>query len=108
MEMVMPRATVSTLMVCTIVCTLGCPLPMSPPADTGDVVVGDASSGATLFANNCMVCHGADAMGLIGPNIQGADNSLITDHVLNAHEGHTTFEMSDQDIADLEAFLAGF
>ena len=32
-------------------------------------VEGDPNKGAVLFANNCAVCHGADAQGRIGKNL---------------------------------------
>jgi len=31
----------------------------------------NAADGKTLFQSNCAACHGADATGGVGPNIQG-------------------------------------
>ncbi len=73
--------------------------------DAGSLI-GDADNGGVVFAANCAVCHGDDATGVVAPNIQGEDADDIFDHVISAHEGHTTFDVTDQEIADMEAFLA--
>ena len=89
----------------------GCPMPGAPTDGAGGMVtspVRDASAGSATFAANCAVCHGADATGVVGPNIQGVDEALITDHVINSHEGHTVFDFTEQDIRDIAAFLGGF
>jgi len=69
---------------------------------------GDAENGATLYAANCMVCHGVDATGGIGPNIQGATADEITERVINAQGGHITFPLTEQEILDIEAYLGSF
>jgi len=77
--------------------------------DGGDgMLTGDAENGGTLFAADCAGCHGADASGGFGPNIQGEDADNITLHVIHAHDGHQTFLLSEQEILDIEVFLAGF
>jgi len=74
--------------------------------DTGGTTTGDAANGKTLFETNCMVCHAADASGNIGPNIQGEDFDDIRLHAIDGHEGHTMFDLTDDDLRDIEAHLA--
>lgn len=72
---------------------------------------GDAGAGETLFtANACGACHCADASGgcaLEAPSIQGVSTDLL-DSKLRGNDAHTggKFGLSDQDIADLGAYLA--
>jgi hypothetical protein len=67
---------------------------------------GDADAGAAVFAANCAVCHADDGTGDIGPNIRGEDEEDVWDHI-SGHEGHTTFSaLTEQDAADIAAFLA--
>ena len=73
--------------------------------DNGSGLTGDAIMGETLFSANCAVCHGADASGVIGPNIQGEGADDVAERV-SGQGGHTTFDLSDQDVADIAAFLA--
>lgn len=84
--------------------------PPPPPPPPGDLT-GDAASGEEIFASNgCAACHCADAAGgcalsapsLIGSSADTLDNWLRGDA---AHPGGK-FPLSDQDIVDLEAFLA--
>lgn len=97
-----------------ILLVVGCSGTVAPDSGNGDMtgdmtgdITGDAVAGATLFSDNCMVCHGDGAAGgSIGPDIRGADAAGITDHANDAHEGHTTFGLSEQDVADIEAYLA--
>lgn len=37
-----------------------------------------ALSGQTLFADNCLSCHGERGAGAFGPNIQGSSVELVT------------------------------
>jgi len=70
---------------------------------------GDATNGASLFSTNCQGCHGADAMGGFGPNIQGEDQAGIIARVRDGQGGHMMYDsLTDQDILDLEAYLASF
>jgi hypothetical protein len=69
---------------------------------------GDAANGATVYANTCLVCHGEDgAGGAIGPDIQGTAAAQI-EAAVSGDGGHTPYDVSDQDILDLEAYLGGF
>jgi len=95
-----------------ITCVLRC-----VPEDVDVKPVGDAVSGAKLFAsgdgNNpgCQSCHCPDAGGgcrLSAPNIQGKSYDLIHARTRDLNVTHPggKFNFSDQDIADIEAYLA--
>jgi cytochrome c553 len=60
-------------------------------------------------ANNCAGCHCADASGgcaLSAPPIIGVTAEML-DSVLRGDQAHPTkVELSDQDLADLQAYLA--
>jgi len=96
--------------------------PTTPPADeqpaggTGgggsfDGLTGDAANGQTLFtANNCASCHCADASGgcaLSAPSLVGVVVTDVDDHLRGqaSHPGGK-FQLTDQEIVDLTAFLA--
>lgn len=72
---------------------------------------GDAAGGETLFSgNNCSACHCADASGgcaLDAPSLQGVSGGVL-DAMLRGDDPHPggKFDLSDQDIADLAAFLS--
>jgi cytochrome c oxidase cbb3-type subunit III len=88
------------------------------PSYTGEGITGDSGRGQKLFLMNCFACHGPGA--LVG-TITSADYlSLVTDQMLRSsiivgrpdlgmpdyrflNRGHA---LSDQDIADLVAFLS--
>lgn len=75
-------------------------------------LTGDEGDGATVFADNCAVCHGADGSGGSGPNIQGEDElEEVIGVVLSGEEEMPSFDgdLSDQEIADVAAYVtAGF
>lgn len=88
----------------------------TPPATDGPLE-GDAIRGAQLFAEGdgvgpaCQSCHCPDASGgcrLNAPNIQGRSFILIDARIRNPEVSHPggKFSFTDQDIADIEAFLA--
>lgn len=69
---------------------------------------GDAQAGQTFFtANGCAGCHGADASGGVGPNIQGeyAEDILQT---LTGGSHPITIDITPEEAADLAAYLATF
>jgi cytochrome c oxidase subunit 2 len=80
--------------------------------DTG--LVGDVTAGETIWtANNCASCHGADGKsGSAGENIvNSATNEVseFTDTVANGKDNGAmpAFpDLSDQDLADLAAYVA--
>ncbi len=77
--------------------------------DDGDDGTDDdpVTRGETLVADNCSVCHGADGASGFAPNIQGVTEDLIAQQTGGAG-GHTAFELSEQDRADIAAYLASF
>ena len=73
-------------------------------------LTGDPAAGQTVFtANNCAACHCADASGgcaLSAPPIAGVTAETL-DGVLRGDQAHPTkVELSDQDLGDLQAYLA--
>lgn len=72
---------------------------------------GDASAGATVYADNCASCHAADGTGGTGPDLTAhvghhSDEELVGTIV----DGSGTMpafgaSLDDQDIADVLAFL---
>jgi mono/diheme cytochrome c family protein len=89
----------------------------SLPAYSADIHTGDTGQGRKLFAMNCFMCHGRAE---IGPVTDPAYLSLVSDQMLRTSiiVGRPDFGMpdfrhlklghalTDQDIADLVAFLA--
>jgi len=70
-------------------------------------LVGDAMAGASLFAaNTCSACHGQDGSG--PPNIIGRSSSSLAEHARDGqeHPGGAFPSLTDQDLANLAAFLA--
>lgn len=73
-------------------------------------LTGDAANGATVFAAECESCHGADGTGDSGPDITGeTESEEIAEYVLFGEEDMPAFdgELTDQEIADVVAFVAG-
>ena len=79
-------------------------------SDGSTGLTGDPAVGQTVFtANNCAACHCADASGgcaLSAPPIAGVASDTI-DAMLRGDASHPLkVELSDQDLADLQAYLA--
>ena len=79
-------------------------------SDGSTGLTGDLAAGQTLFTtNNCAACHCADASGgcaLSAPQIAGVASDAI-DARLRGNASHPLkVELSDQDLADLQAYLA--
>lgn len=72
----------------------------------GGGVTGDATSGMSLVADNCAACHGEDGASGFAPNIQGMTAATIME--VTTSDGHPNPELSEQDIADIEAYLGSF
>ncbi|MBM4425376.1 MAG: c-type cytochrome [Chloroflexi bacterium] len=81
---------------------------------------GDPKRGAELYAANCAVCHGADAQGRIGATLSKDFSSIneaafLQETISNGIEGTRMpawseangGPLSDQDIADIAAYVAG-
>lgn len=92
------------------------PLPVTPQAIAG--VTGDAVRGAQLFAENCAVCHGAQAQGRIGVQLQkdwpGIRPDLairqtiangVRGSVMPAWSQANGGPLSEQDINDITLFV---
>jgi len=72
---------------------------------TAIMQVPSADNGTVLFVRHCTPCHGNDASGKIGPNIQGAPASLISFAVtIPIMRGHSI--LSQSDIGDISGYLA--
>lgn len=86
------------------------PLTQEPAAD--GPLVGVASRGAAIFANNCQACHGAGAMGGMGPKLAKnpilKHEDLFWDTILHGRGPMPAWgaALSHQDIADIHAWLA--
>jgi len=84
-----------------------CPTTMVP----GGTLTGVAANGKTLFnANGCVACHCADASGgcaASAPALMGVTTQEVDDHLRGTavHPGGK-FTLTDQEIADIQAFLA--
>jgi mono/diheme cytochrome c family protein len=112
----------------TAIATVGAESPSPSPsgstaASGATTQVGDPNKGATLYAQDCTVCHGASLEGGIGAvlnpieKLPGVSNPLdpayliatITNgrtdggRVMPAKGGHP--ELTDQDVKDLAAFI---
>lgn len=71
-------------------------------------LTGDATAGATIYADNCASCHGADATGGSGPNLVGVvETDEATDIITNGEDAMPAFGdiLSEQDIADVIAYV---
>jgi ubiquinol-cytochrome c reductase cytochrome c subunit len=76
--------------------------------DTIVGLTGDAANGGAVYASNCAGCHGADGNGGTEEGILGEDDVEVVEVVLNGKESMPSFAdtLSDQDIADVLAWLA--
>ena len=73
-----------------------------------DPLVGDPVVGATFYADNgCALCHGENAEGGIGPTLVGEECAELFDVMSGAatHTGGTVADVTEQDAADLAAWL---
>ena len=73
-------------------------------------LTGDPAAGQTVFtANNCTSCHCADASGgcaLSAPPIAGVASDTIDARLRGDASHPLKVALSDQDLADLQAYLA--
>ncbi|NOY27041.1 MAG: cytochrome c [Oligoflexia bacterium] len=84
----------------------------SGPGDTssGAAASGSSASGSSLYAASCANCHGADAMGGVGPAVAGVvDSNRVIDIIINGGATMPGFgaSLSDAEIADILAYLGG-
>lgn len=76
---------------------------------------GDATAGATVYADNCAVCHAASGLGVddggTGPNLTEAAGETSEDaefigYILNGEGDMPSFsDLTDQEIADVLAHI---
>jgi mono/diheme cytochrome c family protein len=96
-------------------------LKIAPPAEAGRVPeliaaarkqLGASDPGERLFAQNCASCHGANAQGLVGPNlktsINAKDRAFVTNQITNGSKNakmpaFTTF--SPTELQDLISYV---
>ncbi|NOT02256.1 MAG: hypothetical protein HOP29_16740 [Phycisphaerales bacterium] len=75
-------------------------------------MTGDVTAGQTLYADNgCTACHCADASGgclLDAPALIGVGEDELFGFLVGTATAHPggKFEFDDQDLLDLEAYLA--
>jgi len=85
------------------------PLTTEPAA--GGPLVGVATRGADIFAHNCQACHGAGAMGGVGPKLAKnpilAHEDLFWETVLRGRGPMPAWGavLTQQEIADIHAWL---
>jgi mono/diheme cytochrome c family protein len=73
-------------------------------------VQGDAHQGQVIFQLNCAGCHGADARGLVGPNLHHVASrksrvGLITQVTSGKTPPMPQFQPNPQEMADLLGYL---
>lgn len=77
--------------------------------DTAGELVGDAAAGAEVYAANCTGCHGASGEGGSGPamadEVPEKSDEELADIIANGGGGMPPFDLAEQDMADLIAFL---
>lgn len=65
-----------------------------------------SNKGRTLYSANCMRCHGANAEGTYGPNIQNKDYDTLVRQVKNGSVKMPKFDsLSEQDIREIHTFI---
>ena len=79
-----------------------------PDSDGGPL--GNPESGTQIFntSHPCSECHDADGSGFIGPDIRDYSRVQIRNILLppTTHSGGEFLDLTEQDFADLEAFLS--
>ena len=71
---------------------------------------GSVEKGSRLFRMNCAGCHGIQAQGLVGPNLQKVSSKNTKAQIINqVVRGDTppmpSFQLEPQSMADLLAYL---
>ncbi len=75
---------------------------------TGDGGADAVAAGAEAFAaGTCPLCHGADAGGGAGPTLAGLDEQAALEARFADGASHNGNTLTDQEIADVAAWLAG-
>ena len=87
-----------TAVIAALALGAGCPT-STTGAGTGTTVTGDATNGQADFASICSRCHASTA-------VPKAGASLITNHMGSVNLAMISVTLTDQQVADLKAFLA--
>lgn len=86
--------------------------------EVADLPEGDLAAGGARYAENCVNCHGRTGRGMASfPSLQGREAAYIADRLLSYRAREMvgansalmfslSDELSDQQIADLAAFIA--
>jgi len=91
---------------------LGTAEPLNQETPIDGPLVGVAQRGAGIFEHNCQACHGAGAMGGMGPKLAGnpilKHEDLFWETVLHGRGPMPAWGsvLSQQDIADVHAWLS--
>ena len=78
-----------------------------PSAPSSSELVGDATSGAAVFASECASCHGENATGGVGPALRGAglDAATVAAVVESGRGVMPAGLVSGQEQADVVAYV---
>lgn len=73
-------------------------------------ISGDPARGKDIFTLNCATCHGLEAAGEVGPDLNGVSErksrvALITQVISGQTPPMPQFQPSEKDMADLLSFL---
>ena len=69
-------------------------------------LTGDEINGEVLYDANCAACHGTSAEGASGPAIYDEDDHDFVEAIQEGEGSMPAFpDLSDQDIADIIAFV---
>jgi len=85
-----------------------CDVAVGTSLDCDGGPLGDMGAGSMIFGMSCGVCHGPDGGGAFGPDIRDRSRVDLWNQLLppTTHTGGVFTSLTDQDFADLEAFLA--
>lgn len=84
--------------------------PHNPYVRSVLALTGDRDRGQAIFAMNCATCHGATAMGNVGPSLQAVSDRKSAVGLIEQVVGGKTppmpqFQPEPQDMADLLRYL---
>ncbi len=85
-----------------------CDIFSRPESDCDGGPLGNVAAGGSRYNTICISCHGPNGMGAFGPNIQDYSRVQIWNMLLppTDHPGGAHPEYTQQDFADLEAYLS--
>ncbi len=85
-----------------------CDISSGASSDCDGGPIGVPQDGAVVWGGLCINCHGVDGSGGLGPDIRDHSRELLWLQLLSptTHTGGAHPEYTDQDFADLQAFLS--